>query len=44
MKWVRCDKCGKYTLTPYKDYGYVLCPHHRFVITKMIRKYMSDKE
>lgn len=39
--WVKCDKCDKFTLTPYSMYEYVLCPEHYFEIKKMVKKYMS---
>lgn len=41
--WVKCDKCGKHTLTPYKDYGYTLCPKHHVVVLSMIKEYMKVK-
>jgi len=43
-EWIKCDKCGIHTLTPYKDYGYTLCPTHHIEILRMVRVYMTKKE
>lgn len=44
IAWVKCDKCGDYTLTPYSQYEYTLCPTHYFEIKKMVNKYMDGKQ
>jgi hypothetical protein len=42
-EWVKCDKCGIHTLTPYKDYGYVLCPSHHIEVLKFVKRFVGDK-